>query len=169
MWKMPTDIEPILLLLSSACELSQAARPLALIACKHPPVPFREFWGFDPSAASWALDTSIPLLVPSVRPTFDYFGLLFWLVRFMISMFFITVVGGYSGVGATNLPGEIGSGTKVLEDRRSWMGGRSRTLAPPRGAAWIVDPLLIWRCKTNQMRGTQLRVGVNLFSLICKL
>lgn len=45
MWKMPTDIEPILLLLSSACELSQAARPLALIACKHPPVPFREFWG----------------------------------------------------------------------------------------------------------------------------
>ena len=28
-------------------------------------------------------------------------------------------------------------------DRKRWMGGRSRTLAPPRGAAWIVDCLLL--------------------------
>lgn len=39
------------------------------------------------------------------------------------------------------LSGEIWIGPLWLVDRKSWMGGRSRTLAPPRGAAWIVDRL----------------------------
>jgi hypothetical protein len=29
-------------------------------------------------------------------------------------------------------------------DRKRWTGGRSRTLAPPRGAAWIADRSEEW-------------------------
>ncbi|KAJ4990683.1 hypothetical protein SVAN01_03914 [Stagonosporopsis vannaccii] len=40
-------------------------------------------------------------------------------------------------------------------DRKRWTGGRSRTLAPPRGAAWIVDCSRVGERETNQMQGTQ--------------
>ena len=33
----------------------------------------------------------------------------------------------------------LDQGVQDLGDRKRWMGGRSRTLAPPRGAAWIAD------------------------------
>jgi hypothetical protein len=39
-------------------------------------------------------------------------------------------------------------------DRKRWTGGRSRTLAPPRGAVWIVFTILMWNRETNQMQGT---------------
>jgi hypothetical protein len=37
------------------------------------------------------------------------------------------------------LSGEDGSLASLSGDRKRGTGGRSRTLAPPRGAAWIVD------------------------------
>jgi hypothetical protein len=39
-------------------------------------------------------------------------------------------------------------------DRKSWTGSRSRTLAPPRGAAWIVKRSGAVERKMNQMPGT---------------
>jgi hypothetical protein len=47
---------------------------------------------------------------------------------------------------------------EALGDRKRWTGGRSRTLAPPRGAAWISRPFVASnddvRWETNQMLGT---------------
>jgi hypothetical protein len=66
-----------------------------------------------------------------------------------------------SGTGCCqNLSGEqLGRSAMVLVDRKRWTGGRSRTLAPPRGAAWMSRLLLTphdgveW--EMNQMLGTQ--------------
>jgi len=51
-----------------------------------------------------------------------------------------TLVGGLWAGCKECLPfGENGSLVGVPGDRKRGTGGRSRTLAPPRGAAWIVD------------------------------
>jgi hypothetical protein len=49
----------------------------------------------------------------------------------------------------------------TLVDRKRWTGGRSRTLAPPRGAAWMSQSLFTSHRgveqEMNQMLGTHMK------------